>query len=233
MVASMPRWSRRAGRPVERWPPSRACSGSPPSNAEDEDTTRYSPRSGPPTRSCEISWRGAGGSRCRTPTWGRPPGQPPAGYVRDHHRVRLGEGPRDFDRACAAFRGWAMFDLGWIGAWPPNAPIVEGAVVAVVAHGFGVWAAFTCRVIRVWEDRGPVESLGFTYGTLPGHLLAGEERFEVGWDRRDGSVWFDILADSRPAGLPGHAAYPLIRRVQRRFAPASLRAMVRATGAGE
>ena len=126
-----------------------------------------------------------------------------------------------------------MFDLGWIGAWPPNAPIVEGAVVAVVAHGFGVWAAFTCRVIRVWEDRGPVESLGFTYGTLPGHLLAGEERFEVGWDRRDGSVWFDILADSRPAGLPGHAAYPLIRRVQRRFAPASLRAMVRATGAGE
>ena len=28
--------------------------------------------------------------------------------------------------------------------------------------GFGVWAAFTCRVIRVWEDRGPVESLGFT-----------------------------------------------------------------------
>jgi uncharacterized protein (UPF0548 family) len=167
------------------------------------------------------------------PDVGATSGAPPAGYVRDHHRVRLGEGPRDFDRACAAFRGWAMFDLGWIGAWPPNAPIVEGAVVAVVAHGFGVWAAFTCRVIRVWEDRGPVESLGFTYGTLPGHLLAGEERFEVGWDRWDGSVWFDILADSRPAGLPGHAAYPLIRRVQRRFAPASLRAMVRATGAGE
>ena len=69
------------------------------------------------------------------PDVGATSGAPPAGYVRDHHRVRLGEGPRDFDRACAAFRGWAMFDLGWIGAWPPNAPIVEGAVVAVVRTG--------------------------------------------------------------------------------------------------
>jgi uncharacterized protein (UPF0548 family) len=160
-------------------------------------------------------------------------GTPPVGFVRDHHRVRLGQGPRAFDRACAALRGWAMFDLGWIGVWPPGIPIEKGAVVAVVAHGFGAWAAFTCRIVRAWEEHGPVESLGFAYGTLPGHLLVGEDRFEVGWDLRDGSVWYDVVADSRPAGLLGRAAHPLIRRVQRRFAPDSLRSMVRATGVGE
>src|SRR4051794_3493 len=41
-------------------------------------------------------------------------GEPPAGYVLDHHRVRLGEGPRTFDLALAALRGWAMFRVGWV-----------------------------------------------------------------------------------------------------------------------
>ncbi len=163
------------------------------------------------------------------PDVGATSGAPPAGYRRDHHRGRLGAGPEVFGRACAAFRGWAMFDLGWIGVWPPGGPIREGAVVAVVARGFGVWSAFACRVVRAWETHGPVESLGFAYGTLPGHVLAGEERFEVGWDRADGSVWYDVLAYSRPVGWLGRAGYPLIRRAQRRFAPDSLRAMARAS----
>ena len=49
----------------------------------------------------------------------------------------------------------------------------------------------------------------------------------VRWDRRDDSVWYDLLAFSRPSSFVGRLAYPLVRRAQRRFAPASLQAMAR------
>jgi uncharacterized protein (UPF0548 family) len=154
--------------------------------------------------------------------------KPPDGYVLDHRRVRLGEGPQVFDRACAALRGWAMSRVGWVEIWPPEAPLEEGTTVAVVARGLGLWSVFACRVVRVIAEYGPIEAFGFAYGTLPGHVLSGEERFLVRWDRREGSVWYDLLAFSRPAHLVGRLGYPLVRRVQRRFAPDSLRAMARA-----
>ena len=64
-------------------------------------------------------------------------------------------------------------------------------------------------------------------------LLSGEERFEVVLGPREGSVWFDLLAISRPRAPAWRLGYPLIRRIQRRFAPASLRAMARALDGGE
>ena len=91
---------------------------------------------------------------------------------------------------------------------------------------------FACRVVQVVEERGPVEEYAFSYGTLPGHLLDGEERFAVRWDRRDDSVWYDLLAFSRPSSVVSQLAYPMIRRAQRRFAPDSLRAMARAVEGG-
>jgi uncharacterized protein (UPF0548 family) len=169
---------------------------------------------------------------CSYPHVGATLGDPPPGYVVDHHRLRLGAGPHAFDRARAALRGWAMFRVGWVEVWPPRPPIEEGTAVAVLARGLGFWSLFACRIVRVIEGCGPVESFGFAYGTLPGHVLAGEERFLVRWDRRRGDVWYDLLALSRPARLAGRLGYPLVRRVQRRFAPDSLRAMARAIGGG-
>jgi len=158
---------------------------------------------------------------------------PPAGYVLDHHRVRLGEGPQVFERACAALRDWAMFRVGWVEAWPPGSPIEEGTTVALLARASGLWSLFACRIVRVIEEYGPVESFGFASGTLPGHALSGEERFTVQWDRAQGSVWYDLLAISRPSNLAWRLGYPLVRRIQRRFAPASLRAMADALKGGE
>ncbi len=155
-------------------------------------------------------------------------GEPPAGYVLDHHRAKLGEGPRVFDHACAAVRGWAMFRSGWVEVWPPEPPLAEGTTVALLARGPGLWALFACRIVAVIEEHGPVESFGFAYGTLPGHALSGEERFTVRWDRAEGDVWYDLLAISRPSGLAWRLGYPLVRLFQRRFAPGSLRAMTRA-----
>jgi uncharacterized protein (UPF0548 family) len=154
--------------------------------------------------------------------------EPPPGYVVDHNRARLGSGPDVYDRAREALRDWAMFRIGWVDVYPPRPPIGEGIEVALLAGALGVWALFACRIVRVIEEHGAVESFGFAYGTLPGHWLAGEERFLVSWDHGDDSVVYDVLAHSRPAGLAGRLTYPLLRRIQRRFAPDSLRAMSRA-----
>ncbi len=35
-----------------------------------------------------------------------------------------------------------------------------------------------------------MDRYAFAHGCLNGHLLAGEERFCVEWDRSDGSVWW-------------------------------------------
>jgi uncharacterized protein (UPF0548 family) len=48
---------------------------------------------------------------------------PPAGYVVDHTRIKLGEGARTFAAAKAALERWEHFRLGWVEAWPPETPI--------------------------------------------------------------------------------------------------------------
>ena len=59
------------------------------------------------------------------------------------------------------------------------------------------------------DESGPVRRFGFAYGTLPGHAESGEERFLIEWDQDEDGVWFDILAFSRPAPLPGPAGLPV------------------------
>ena len=43
-------------------------------------------------------------------------GTPPAGYVVDRTRIKLGEGETVFRSATAALRRWEQFDLGWVEA---------------------------------------------------------------------------------------------------------------------
>ena len=58
---------------------------------------------------------------------------PPAGYVVDRTRIKLGEGAWTFAAAQAALRRWEHFRLGWVETWPPVTPIQAGQVVAVIA----------------------------------------------------------------------------------------------------
>ena len=154
--------------------------------------------------------------------------EPPAGYTVDRNRVRLGDGPEVYERACDALRRWEMFRIGWAEVHPRSADQAVGSTVAMLARGHGLWCLVSCRVIQRVEGRGAVERTGFVYGTLPGHLLTGEERFAVTWDRAVGSVWFTIVAFSRPASLLGAVLRPFVRQYQRRFAPDALKAMARA-----
>jgi uncharacterized protein (UPF0548 family) len=154
-----------------------------------------------------------------------------AGYAVDHNRARLGEVGETFDRAVAALRAWKMFDVRWVRIFPPGAPIETGTTVAVLARHYGLWSLNACRIVYlIEEDDGGVRRSGYAYGTLPGHAESGEERFTVEWRRDGGSVSYDLYAFSRPNNLLARAGYPLARRLQRRFARDSLRAMVRASG---
>ena len=80
------------------------------------------------------------------------------------------------------------------------------------------------------DEEGPIVRFGFAYGTLPDHAEKGEERFSVEWHHEDNSVWYDILAFSRPNHPLARLGLPLTRRLQRRFARDSKRAMVAAAG---
>lgn len=152
-------------------------------------------------------------------------GTSPKGYVVDGYRVKLGEGPEAYERAKEALRGWRQFDLGWVRLLPPEASIEVGTTVGVLAHHYGFWSLNTARVVYLVEE---AERYGFGYGTLPGHGERGEERFSVEWRRDDGSVYYDVLAFSRPNHPLAWIGYPFARVLQKRFARDSKRAMVRA-----
>lgn len=170
---------------------------------------------------------------------------PPPGCAVDHHRVLLGYGRATFRAARAALDGWQMFRLGWVRLRPQASadsqssgqmsafpsverPVAEGQVVAVIARLAGVWFLNACRVVYVWQDVGAIDRFGFAYGTLDAHMARGEERFSVEWHHTDDSVWYDLLAFSRPRHLLFRLGYPLGRWMQHRFARDCAAAMTRA-----
>src|SRR5262249_52768626 len=118
-----------------------------------------------------------------------------------------------------------MFQLGWLELGWPLLRIAAGECVGTLASLFGLcWTANVCQIVYVIDEP---DRFGFAYGTVPGHLMHGEERVLVEM-LAGGSVWFDILAFSRPARLITWMGYPLVRGFQRRFAREAKKAMVRA-----
>jgi len=155
------------------------------------------------------------------------PGEIP-GYTVDHNRVKLGDGEEVFVRAAEALYAWKMFELGWVRILPRGAPVEVGTTVAVLARHHGFRSLNFSRVVyEVSGEDGGVRRFGFAYGTLPEHAESGEERFVVEW-HRDGSVFYDLYAFSRPNHLLSRLGYPFARGLQRRFARGSLAAMARA-----
>jgi uncharacterized protein (UPF0548 family) len=152
---------------------------------------------------------------------------PTAGYNIDHHRFQLGIGATTFHHASSALRQWKMFDFDWLHLWPTDTPIETGSVVAVVVHHLGFWSMNACRIVSVIkEDSANYRRYGFAYGTLLEHAERGEERFMIEWNKADDSVWYDILAVSKPR-LLARLGYWYARRLQRKFARDSMQAMRR------
>ena len=155
-------------------------------------------------------------------------GESPPGYVRDHSRIKLGEGAEAFRTAVAAVKRWEMFNIGWLQLCWPDAPIEIGTMVAVLADLRCLWSLNACRIARVFDEGGEVRRYGFAYGTLPDHVERGQESFIVEWNRMDDSVWYDLAAYSKPNQLLAKLGYPVARALQKRFARDSMQAMLRA-----
>jgi uncharacterized protein (UPF0548 family) len=159
--------------------------------------------------------------------WTRSGGEPPRGFDRDHNRQQLGIGAAAFAAGCDAIRAWQMFPPPLATIEPAGLPIAEGEVAAVVARALGVWFLNAARIVYVIDEP---RRFGFAYGTLPGHVEAGEERFLVEW-RDDDAVWYDLDAISRPRYWGARLAYPVTRRLQRTFARRSKARMASAVAA--
>jgi uncharacterized protein (UPF0548 family) len=157
---------------------------------------------------------------------------PPAGFMVDHTRLKLGSGEAVFITATSALQRWDQFRLGWVEPWSPETPIRIGEVVAILARIAGMWWLNACRIVYVIDEGGPMQRFGFAYGTLPGHAEIGEERFLIEWNRGENCVWYDILAFSRPRHPLARLGYPVTRLMQKRFARHSAAAMLRAVGSG-
>jgi len=117
--------------------------------------------------------------------------------------------------------------MPWLRLDRTSAPIQVGTDVAVSVHHFGFYSLNACRIVYVVDEEDPVKRFGFAYGTLAEHAESGEERFTVEWDRGD-TIWYDILAFSRPRNLLARLGYPLSRLLQKRFAEDSKAAMLEA-----
>ena len=145
----------------------------------------------------------------------------------DRNRIKLGTGKEAYERASAALRNWKQFDLGWVRMVPSETPIEVGAVVAILTQHFGFWSLNACRVVYLIDEDGPVKKFGFAYGTLSSHVERGEERFTVELHETNDSVWYDILAFSRPNQFLVRLGFPLARQLQKRFARDSMSAVAR------
>jgi uncharacterized protein (UPF0548 family) len=152
-------------------------------------------------------------------------GETPSAFDRDHNRVRLGTGPDAFAAARKAIAQWGMFPA-WTEIHPAQTKIETGNVVVMLTRIFGFWWMNACRIVYVIDEAESVRRFGFAYGTLPGHVEMGEERFTVEHEVND-EVWYDLLAFSKPRHPLVRLGYPLARRLQKRFVIDSQAAMRR------
>jgi uncharacterized protein (UPF0548 family) len=120
--------------------------------------------------------------------------------------VAIGRGRRVFDRAAEAVLGWQMHRGAGLDVRATTSRAEVGTLVLVTfVRGLPLGLSAPCRVVSVADDP---DRRGFTYGTLPGHLESGEERFEVSRDA-DGTVRLRIVAFSRHAPGPARWLGPL------------------------
>jgi uncharacterized protein (UPF0548 family) len=152
-------------------------------------------------------------------------GMPP-GYPINYYRYRLGQGAAVFERATAALRQWKMYGLPWTQLCWPEVPLGADETVAVLVRHWPIWSLNACRIIYTHDDADETgRRFGFAFGTLPGHVESGEERFSVEWQRRDDTVWYELFAFARPRHPLARIGFPVVGLVQRHFARESAKAM--------
>jgi uncharacterized protein (UPF0548 family) len=141
-----------------------------------------------------------------------------------HHVARnevVGHGAAAFARAAETLMGWGMHRGAGLTVRAESPRAATGVNVMV---SFGpTWLAVNapCRVVHTVDQP---DRVGFTYGTLHGHPVSGEESFSVLLDADD-SVRFVLIAFSRPAQLLTKLSGPVGRLAGDRIADRYLAAI--------
>lgn len=146
----------------------------------------------------------------------------PAGYVHLIESTHVGDGPQTFERVGDALLRWDLHRAARM-VLATSTPTVEVGCTVVNAAPLGPLALLApCRVVD--RHQSP-RCHAFSYGTLPGHPLTGEERFSVELDA-DERVHLRIRSFSRPVGL-ARLSPPTARAgqrfINRRYADAARR----------
>ncbi|MCW2783417.1 MAG: hypothetical protein JWR35_3868 [Marmoricola sp.] len=119
-----------------------------------------------------------------------------------------------FERALETLMTWRMHEGAGLRVRASASRVVPGAVVEL-GFGFGPFRIPSpCRVVAV---HGAPDAAGFTYGTLPGHPEAGEERFLVTRGKvtpGGSSTHLQVTAFSRPGRWFTTLAGPVAGLVQ-------------------
>ena len=142
----------------------------------------------------------------------------PPGFSRDRHTVVLGCGEVVWANAQAAMRAWAVFPEEMVSVVRLTDDLEVGNVLATVCHAAGLWTVNPTRILSVIDQTsGDRNRYGFAFGTLPGHVVLGEESFTIECDTATDEVTYTIEAVSRPRHPLLWLAYPYARMFQARF----------------
>lgn len=176
-----------------------------------------------------LPYPAVGGTRQEGPGAVRPAGLA-ADWNLDHRHIHLGQGEALYHAARAALWRFAPLDIGWVQpVTTAEKPLPDG-LGAMLVHAYGLWWVNAWQIVYVDDDRSFPDGRrvsAFAYGTLAAHAERGEERFMVEL-LPDGSVWYDVLAFSRPHHWLARLGGPVTRRLQLRFGPESAERMRRA-----
>ena len=138
----------------------------------------------------------------------------PHGYWRLEQSRALGNGAAVFHTARDELLSWRMHERAGFLVRTSGAEIHVGLVLTLSTSIGLIPVVAPCRIVRVTHDDTRV---GFTYGTLPGHPVSGEEEFLI--DKQPtGQVVATIRAVSRPYWSLAKLGAPMTRHRQKRIA---------------
>ena len=146
----------------------------------------------------------------------------PQGYTHAEETVSLGFGEEVWASAKTAFRNWAFYpEAPWIqlSHYPPLAAEQQ---VMVRFHALGLWWLSPCRIVYTVDDDN---TCGMAYGTLPGHVEAGEELFLLQHDPVTAEVTYTIRVMARAANPLAKLVPPFVSYMQARFRKTSFAQM--------
>jgi uncharacterized protein (UPF0548 family) len=146
------------------------------------------------------------------------------GYWRIDESRGLGSGDAVFQRACAELFSWRMHERGGFLVRTSGAEIQVGLVLTLSMRMGPMRVLAPCRVVQVTRED---DRVGFTYGTLPGHPVSGEEQFLI-QKQSDDRVVATIRAVSRPYSALARLGSPFTRQQQKQIASRYLSALAAA-----